>query len=329
LESRWHLPTKNKKHDLTAVVKIQMAKGALHIPLALLSITMDGCKISSQHTSPELKPSGVLAFLTTRDGNFEVYSMEADGKNVVNLTNNMSMDFWSSWSSDGKYILFYSNRDGNNEIYKMNADGSNPINLSNHPSNDLLPAWSRDGQQIVFTSDRDHKSGEVYKMKSDGTGIVRLTHNDSFEEVPTWSSDGSTILFTKEVNDPADSTNKFSGEIFTMDQNGNNEKRLTFKKGFDSGARFSPDGKRIAFYGPNEEKNPEIFVMNADGSDIINLTQDPLEDYSPSWSPDGSWIAYTSGTRAQYDVWVIHVATRTKIRLTQEPTRNESPVWRP
>ena len=297
--------------------------------LVLISIVIGGCKTPRKPTAAELKPSGVLAFLTMRDGNFEIYTMHADGGHVTNLTNNKSLDFWSSWSPDGKHILFYSNRDGNNEIYRMNSDGSNPINLSNHPSNDLLPAWSPDGKQIVFTSDRDHKSGEVYKMNSDGTEVVRLTYNESFEEVPTWSANGETILFTREIIDTADSANIVSGEIFTMDQNGNNERRLTNKKGFDSGAKFSPDGKKIAFYGPNEEKNPEIFLMNNDGSNIVNLTQDPLEDYSPSWSPDGNWIAYTSGTRAQYDVWIIHVATRKKIRLTHEPPRNETPVWRP
>ena len=69
--------------------------------------------------------------------------------------------------------------------------------------------------------------------------------------------------------------------------------------------------------------------MNSDGSNIINLTNHVLEDYSPSWSPDGKWIAYSSGTSAQYDVWVIHVGTRKKIRLTTEPKRNETPVWKP
>jgi TolB protein len=58
-----------------------------------------------------------------------------------------------------------------------------------------------------------------------------------------------------------------------------------------------------------------------------NLTNDILEDYSPSCSPDGKWIAYSSGTSKQYDVWVINLATKNKIRLTTEPKRNETPVW--
>ncbi|MBK7969819.1 MAG: PD40 domain-containing protein [Bacteroidetes bacterium] len=49
----------------------------------------------------------------------------------------------------------------------------------------------------------------------------------------------------------------------------------------------------------------------------------------PDWSPDGEWIAYTSGTSAQYDVWIIHTSTKKKFRLTTEPKRNETPVWKP
>lgn len=108
-----------------------------------------------------------------------------------------------------------------------------------------------------------------------------------------------------------------------------NEKRLTFKKGFDSGAKFSPDGKQIAFYGPTENKNYDIYTMNSDGTNITNLTNDALEDYSPDWSPDGKWIAFSSGSSKQYDVWVINPQTKNKIRLTSELKRNETPVWKP
>lgn len=299
--------------------------------VAILFLGFQSCKSTSPFyniNQTDTVPSGILSFLTTRDGNFEIYSMTADGKNARNLTNHKALDFWSSWSPDGKYILFYSNRDGNNEIYRMDADGQNQINISNHLANDYLPCWSPNGKQIVFTSDRDNKNREIYTMNIDGSNIVRVTSNDLFEEVPTWSIDGNKILFTRQLVELVDTLKATNGEIFIMDKNGSNERQLTFKKGFDSGAKFSPDGKRIAFYGPTENKNYEIFIMNADGSGIYNLTNDVLEDYSPDWSPDGKWIAYTSGNSKQYDVWVINLLTKKKIKLTNEPKRNETPVWK-
>lgn len=307
----------------------------LFISIVSLLLLLTGnlaCKTGSKMpgtNSTDTIPTGMLSFLTTRDGNFEIYSMTAGGKEVTNLTNNKALDFWSSWSPDGKYILFYSNRDGNNEIYRMDADGKNPVNISNHASNDYLPSWSPDGKQIAFTSDRDNKNREIYIMQADGSGITRLTNNDLFEEVPTWSPDGSKILFTRQLVEMTDTVKITNGELFVMDKNGTSEKRLTFKKGYDSGGKFSPDGKQVAFYGPNEDKNFELFLINADGTGITNLTNDILEDYSPDWSPDGKWIAYSSGTSKQYDVWVINIHTKKKIRLTSEPKRNETPVWRP
>ena len=303
-----------------------------YLLFALLIFVQTSCGITEKGVidSTEVTvPSGMLSFLSTRDGNFEIYTMTSDGENCVNLTNHEALDFWSAWSPDGSAMLFTTNRDGNYEIYSMDADGKNQVNISNHPSNDYLPCWSPDGSQIVFTSDRDSKEREIYTMNVDGSNIVRLTQNELFEEVPTWSPDGSKILFTRQLVETIDSIETTNGELFIMDNNGENVERLTFKKGYDSGGKFSPDGTHIAFYGPTETKNYELFVMNSDGTSITNITNDELEDYSPDWSPDGNWIAYTSGTSSQYDVWMIHLATKTKIRVTTTPKRNESPVWRP
>lgn len=305
-----------------------------YIPYSILIIIVSlfYCTVRSfaqGHEVPINPPNGTIAFLTTRDGNFEIYSMSTDGTIITNLTNNKALDFWSSWSPDGKNILFYTNRDGNDEIYIMDADGKNQLNISNHASNDYLPSWSPDGKQIVFTSDRDHKNREIYLMNRDGSNVIRLTNNELFEEAPTFSKDGKQLLFTRQIIEMVDTTKISNGELFLMDLNGKNEMRLTYKQGYDSGGKFAPDGKKVSFYGPTTDKNYEIYTMNADGSNIENLTMDAAEDYSPDWSPDGEWIAYTSGTSAQYDVWIIHTSTKKKFRLTTEPKRNETPVWKP
>ena len=88
---------------------------------------------------------GQIAFHSDRDGNVEIYVMDADGGNQRNLTNNRHRDWkpsWSpSWSPDGKRIAFMSERNGNAEIYVMDADGGNPQNLTNNRHRDVNPAW--------------------------------------------------------------------------------------------------------------------------------------------------------------------------------------------
>src|SRR5437870_4717232 len=83
-----------------------------------------------------------LAFTTNRDGNDEVYVVDAAGTDVLGLTNNPATDDADSWSPDGAKILFETNRDGNWEVYVMNADGTGPVNLTNNPGEDALAAWS-------------------------------------------------------------------------------------------------------------------------------------------------------------------------------------------
>ena len=83
-----------------------------------------------------------IAFASDRDGDSEIYLMDANGGNVTQLTKNVF--FWDghpTWSPSGKKIAFSTNRDRNNEIYVMNSDGNNLVKLTNHPAKDKNPAW--------------------------------------------------------------------------------------------------------------------------------------------------------------------------------------------
>ena len=87
-----------------------------------------------------------LAFTTDREGNDQIYVVDAAGTDVLNLSNNAANDDWPSWSPDGSKIAFHSDRDGNFEVYVMNADGTGPVNLTNNQAwDDLDPRWSPDG----------------------------------------------------------------------------------------------------------------------------------------------------------------------------------------
>ena len=90
-----------------------------------------------------------IAFESERDGNLEIYVMDADGENPVRLTRDLARDGAPRWSPDGTKIVFRSNRDGNPEIYVMDANGENPTNLTQHPAEDEVASWSP-GQLAVF-----------------------------------------------------------------------------------------------------------------------------------------------------------------------------------
>ncbi|NNE09659.1 MAG: hypothetical protein HKN20_13950 [Gemmatimonadetes bacterium] len=273
-------------------------------------------------------PAGEVVFSTNRDGNFEIYLMQADGTNPVNLTMNAAYDYAPCWSPDGTRLAFQTDRDGNSEIYLMNADGTGLVNLTNHPAKDAAPDWSPDGKQLLFVSDRDGDGRELYVMNVDGSDARRLTNNGAYEEMPAWSPDGARIAFCRELKDPSDSSHAGNGEVFLMDADGSNERRLIDREGFDSGPAWSPDGKRIAFHSTHSE-GADVLIMDADGNGLETITEGGGGDYYPAWSPDGTWMIYCTGQGKQYNLWRMRPDGTDRVRLTDHPGRDHDPAWRP
>ena len=264
--------------------------------------------------NPAWSPDGTqIAFASDRDGNFEIYVMDADGSNQTRLTNNDAWDVIPAWSPDGTQIAFTSNRDGNDnyDIYVMDADGGNPTRLTNSEYWDWRPAWSPDGTQIAFASARDSPdpemeiNAEVYVMDADGGNQTRLTNSDRSDADPAWSPDGTQIAFTTE----RDTDTIPIAEVYVMDADGGNQTRLTNNDATDGVPAWSPDGTRIAFTSNRDGKdNLEIYVMDADGGNQTRLTNNDAWDAIPAWSPDGTQIAFESERDGNFEIYVIPIS---------------------
>jgi TolB protein len=96
----------------------------------------------SRNTAPVWSPDGShILFLSHRDGDVEIFRVDADGKNLRQLTRNTALDWLPSWSPDGSHILFLSARDGDSAVYSMDADGANPRRLTPYPATDTFALW--------------------------------------------------------------------------------------------------------------------------------------------------------------------------------------------
>ncbi|MBM3239583.1 hypothetical protein FJZ31_25125, partial [Candidatus Poribacteria bacterium] len=103
--------------------------------------------------TPSWSPDGKkIAFASYRDGNGEIYVMNADGTNPIRLTNHPTTDWNPCWSPDGTKIAFASMRDGDYQIYVMNADGTNIVKLTNPPGENDNPSWSPVDSFVVSPS---------------------------------------------------------------------------------------------------------------------------------------------------------------------------------
>lgn len=90
---------------------------------------------------PDWSATNLIAFVSERDGFWNIYTMNADGSNVTRLTSPTSHNWQPDWSPDGSQIVFTSERDGNAEIYVMNSDGSNVRRLTSNTAADVSPCW--------------------------------------------------------------------------------------------------------------------------------------------------------------------------------------------
>ncbi|MCE2396686.1 PD40 domain-containing protein [Candidatus Poribacteria bacterium] len=276
-----------------------------------------------------------IAFTSERDGNREIYVMDADGGNQQRLTNSRLVDWDPSWSPDGRHIAFTANgrpgdwgaRGGDLEIYVMDANGSNPRKLTNNLRQDTDPAWAPDGKRIAYTSTID-RNKEIYVMDADKgweRGKPRRLTNSGDVHIhnwdPSWSPDSERIAFT--------SNRDGNLEIYVMDTDGGNQRRLTNSGDIhihNSKPSWSPDGRRIAFMS-DREGNSKIYVMNADGGQQLNRTRDMHGD-EPSWSPDGQRIVFVSERDGNKEIYTINAdGRRDPRRLTKNRHNDTDPAW--
>lgn len=228
----------------------------------------------------------------------DIYAIDPDGSDRINITNHPASDAAPAFSPDGRTIAFQSDRDDNSEIYVMAADGSNPTRLTNSPAADSEPAFSADGQRIAFQSNRDGNL-EIYTMATDGSGVVRLTNNAIADSSPAFSPDGRRIAFVRAGPVPLNPGNAFSrNEIWTMALDGSDQTRLTFDNG-DLDPAWSPDGLTIAFV-RSVFRRHKLHTMAADGSGQTNISDSTgtcgefFFDFHPAFSPDGDRIVFAS-----------------------------------
>ena len=218
--------------------------------------------------------------------NNSIKTLVSDGSSNVNLPG-------SAWNKVTRKIVFSSSREPHDEIYIIdeNANPGDEKEVTNRKNMVAYePSFSPDGQWVVFESHRLEVEGNgiITKYKVDGSEPYQtLTDINDDCRQPNWSPSGNLILYQKFENGQWD--------IWVMNPDGKNHRKVTKGAGDKTDASFSPDGKWIV-YSSNEEgvKFANLFIVSVHGGTPIRLTYYKGYDGAPSWSPDGKKVVFES-----------------------------------
>jgi Tol biopolymer transport system component len=201
-----------------------------------------------------------LAFESRRTGNAEIFIVDADGNNVVQLTDHPASDGAPAWSPGGDRIAFTSNRVENVNVYVMKTNGESVRRLTEDPGSDYNPAWSPNGAHVVFYRSRDDGKDQIWVREADGAREWNITDDDANNIFPCFLSNGS-IGFSSKV--PGGSP-----RIIRVDEDGSNRRILGPFGAFF--ARWSPEGGTIAFIA-GAWPRAAIYVMRNDGVGVQKI----------------------------------------------------------
>ena len=282
----------------------------------------------------------------------DIYVMAPDGTNPVRLTHGGAPtdragynSGGADWSHSKKLIAFQSNRVNRvPQIHLMNLDGTEQQLLVSVPGGAGFPSFSQSGNELCFHGQASPR--DIYIVNVHGTGLTNLTAPFRVPEQPgqpplltgdnircDWSAKGNAIAFTNGANGAQD--------IYVIDADGTDLRRLTNAAGNDANPAFSPKGDLIAFES-NRDGTPEIYVMQADGSGVperlTNFTAEPTPNNvnvtKPTWSPAGDRIAFhrrvgAQGARGHLEVYTMNAdgTNVSQITFTPSPGSSGFPSW--
>lgn len=165
-----------------------------------------------------------IVFTSLRNGDLDIYSMDADGKNVKQLTHELGYDGGPFFSPDRKWIVYrafhpkteqetaeYKEllkqnqiRPTTLEIWIMKADGSGKRQVTDLKAASFAPSFTHDGKKIIFSTNLGSTGGmgnfDLYTVNLDGTGLERITYSEGFDGFPVFSPDGKHLVWISHRN---------------------------------------------------------------------------------------------------------------------------------
>lgn len=260
-----------------------------------------------------------LAFVSTVDGNKEIFVSDFDGYNPVRFTRHKSISLSPAWSSNGQWLAYVSYAGGKPDIYirhqEQNRGGT--IGPGRHEYHTGLDAWAGNaGRSLEFSGNQ-----EIYLLTRQGEMIKKVTSSWGINVSPEFSPDGGKLAFV--------SNRSGNPQIYIKDLSSGNVSRVTFQGKYNTSPAWSPDGKKIVYVGIENNRIDIYLILLDTGPGMpVQLTRDQGDNEDPCWSPDGNLIVFSSTRDGQGPALFVMTAAGTdQRRLMKMPGRQTQPRW--
>ena len=247
--------------------------------------------------------------------------MDQDGHAPQFLLAGSDLVLTPRFSPSSQKITFFSYENRKPQVYLLDIETGRRELLGNFPNMTFAPRFSPDGNQLIMSMEGKNANSDIYIMDLRSRSTTRLTTDPSIDVSGSFSPDGRKIAFNSDRGG--------SPQIYTMNADGTNKKRISFGKGRYEQPVWSPRGDMIAFVKINKGRF-SIGVMNTDGSGERLLTES-FSDEGPTWSPNGRVILFTRGTkgvRGSNSIWSVDL-TGQNLRKVETPGNASDPAWSP
>lgn len=248
-----------------------------------------------------------ILFSSSRNGDSNIYIMDADGKNQVALTNAKSEEWSPTWIRENEISFLRQEGDSIFRI-KLNLQTKEESKI-NHPTNCIL-----DDKNILYSSS---DQTQLYSCKDDififnpsTNELKNITENlNGNAQYPSWSNDGKSILYT--------SNHLGTNEIFLYEVDSEKVLQLTGSDSNNERGELSPNGKFLAFSSDSLEKgNQEILIKNLENGNIQNISRSSGIELIARFSNDGRKLFYGTNKDGNWEIYSYDLKTQKQKRLT-------------
>lgn len=250
-----------------------------------------------------------IAFVGTRTGKKEIYTCDADGSNLVQLTHDGTISVSPGMSPDGQSLVYTGYQSGYADVYRITIGSGARTRILKYPGTNSGAKFSPDGGKIAVTLSKDGNP-EIYVTGSGGGSARRITHTPGVESSPTWSPDGGELIYS------SDDTG--SPQLYRVSASGGSPSKLSTGFGYNTAPSWSPDGKRVAF---NTRGGGSFSVA------ILDLTGGGAhtvgDGEGPAWGADSRHLIFASGS----SLVMLDTQTGTRTTVVSGAGKISEPTW--